>query len=110
VSEPFPSADINIDGRPFSSPLILFWKAQDELLLPDRLEEVSETLEIHRRKEVRLGSPLIHTRSDYPWDRCSSGTQSVLYHSSSLSNKRCRLPPLIQQVSKRPSQKWTQQR
>lgn len=40
------------------SPLILFWKAQDELLLPDRLEEVAETLEMDRRKEVFNRDPI----------------------------------------------------
>ncbi|KAG8829540.1 hypothetical protein FRC17_006424 [Serendipita sp. 399] len=34
------------------SPLILYWKAQDEYILPDRLEDVNETLELKRREEV----------------------------------------------------------
>jgi hypothetical protein len=35
-----------------SNPLIRFWKDQDELVLPDRLEDVQETLEMGRRQQV----------------------------------------------------------
>ncbi|KAG8825707.1 hypothetical protein FRC19_010697 [Serendipita sp. 401] len=40
------------------SPLVLFWKKMDLYILPDRLEEVDETLELERRKEVFQRDPI----------------------------------------------------
>ncbi|CAG8705785.1 6077_t:CDS:2, partial [Acaulospora colombiana] len=51
------------EGEEEDSPLIRFWKAQDELNLPDRLEEVTETLEMDRRREVGAFLFLVHHRT-----------------------------------------------
>ncbi|PVG00491.1 ARM repeat-containing protein [Serendipita vermifera] len=46
------------EGEDEDSPLIRFWKAQDALNLPDRLEEVTETLEMDRRQELFKRDPV----------------------------------------------------